>query len=232
MTEKPPQRVACYIDGFNLYYGMRETYDRRFLWLDLCGLARSLLLPNQELVQTKYFTARISGGKPTDRPDYKAEMDARRKRQVTYLDALKTLDHLTIHEGQFLPGEIQCNKCGATWSSASEKMTDVNIATEMIVDAFANRFDTALLISGDSDLVPPVRAVRRCLGHKRVIVAFPPGRTSVELKNAASGEFVISRNNLKKNQLPEEITLPSGYKLKRPESWAPPVQPPTASRTP
>lgn len=32
-------------------------------------------------------------------------------------------------------------------------MTDVNIAVEMMRDAFQDRFDAALLISADSDLV-------------------------------------------------------------------------------
>ncbi len=219
MPEKSSQRVVCYIDGFNLYYGMRETYDRRFLWLDLCGLARSLLLPHQELARTKYFTARISGGRPSDRPEYRERMDARRKRQALYLDVLQTLGGLTIHEGQFLPREIKCNRCGSYWASASEKMTDVNIATEMIVDAFANHFDTALLISGDSDLVPPIRAIRTHLRHKRVVVAFPPGRNSVELKQAATCQFVISRGKFKKNQLPDEVILRNGFKANRPPTW-------------
>ena len=41
----------------------------------------------------------------------------------------------------------------------NEKMTDVNIATHLIIDAFQDRYDMAMLISGDSDLVPPIKAV-------------------------------------------------------------------------
>jgi len=37
-------RVAAYIDGFNLYFGIRK-HGRRHLWLDLEGLVRSLLKP-------------------------------------------------------------------------------------------------------------------------------------------------------------------------------------------
>lgn len=219
MTDKPPQRVACYIDGFNLYYGMRDSKFRRFLWLDLCGLARSLLLPHQTLASTKYFTSRISGWKPSDRPEHKESMNARRKRQATYLDALASVDGLKIYEGQFLAKTTKCNHCRHEWPSAEEKMTDVNIATEMIVDAYANRYDVALLISGDSDLVPPIRAIREHLSHKIMMVAFPPGRSSIDLKNATHGQFLISKGHLKRNQLPKEVTSKSGFKLKRPESW-------------
>lgn len=98
-------------------------------------------------------------------------------------------------------------------------MTDVNIATELLVDAFANRFDVALLISADSDLVPPVRAIRRHFPHKRVIVAFPPERHSKELTDSATCRFMISRGYLKKSQFPDEVVTEAGFVLKRPEKW-------------
>jgi hypothetical protein len=43
------ERVAAYIDGFNLYFGIREK-GRRHLWLDLERLVHSLLKPHQQLV--------------------------------------------------------------------------------------------------------------------------------------------------------------------------------------
>lgn len=39
-------------------------------------------------------------------------------------------------------------------------MTDVNIACHLLADAMDGRFGVALLMSGDSDLVPPVRIIR------------------------------------------------------------------------
>ena len=53
------RRVIAYIDGFNLYFGLRSSGFRRFYWLDLPGLGRSMLKEDQELVWTHYFTARI-----------------------------------------------------------------------------------------------------------------------------------------------------------------------------
>jgi uncharacterized LabA/DUF88 family protein len=217
--KKQPQRVVCYVDGFNLYFGLRDAGYQRFLWLNVDALAERLIRDDQELVATKYFTARISGGVPSDSPSRRAERNDSRKRQATYLDALATVLALTIFEGQFLANRVTCNRCGATWSTFEEKMTDVNIATEMLVDAFANRFDVALLISADSDLVPPVTAVLRLFPHKRVNVAFPPERHSKELKDSASGQFVITRGALKKSQFPDEVTTENGFIVRRPEKW-------------
>jgi len=102
-----------------------------------------------------------------------------------------------------------------------EKMTDVNIAVEMMRDAFQDRFDAALLISADSDLCPPVRAIRSLFPEKRVVVGFPPARRSIELASVASNQFVVGRASLAKSQFPVEITTPSGVILKKPETWAP-----------
>jgi hypothetical protein len=38
-------------------------------------------------------------------------------------------------------------------------MTDVNIATQILIDAFQDKYDMTMLISGDSDLVPPIRTI-------------------------------------------------------------------------
>ena len=54
-----------------------------------------------------------------------------------------------------------CNRCGHAWLIAKEKMTDVKIATQIIIDAYNDEYDMAMLISGDSDLVPPINSVHK-----------------------------------------------------------------------
>jgi len=72
-------RVIAYIDGFNLYFGMKQARFKRHFWLDVAALARSLLKPGQQLVATHYFSARIrDNGRNT----------ADQKRQNDYLEAL------------------------------------------------------------------------------------------------------------------------------------------------
>jgi hypothetical protein len=228
------KRVIAYIDGFNLYYGLCDSRYRRFLWLNLGGMVQSLLRPDQQLVCTKYFTARISTAKPTDSPKYIAERTARKTRQDTFLSALRTVPNLKIYEGHYREEQIVCSKCGATWMDAEEKMTDVRIATEMIVDTFANRFDVALLVSGDSDLVPPIEAIKSSHPHKRINIAFPPGRHSHWLKQAAHGQCIIGRGTLSKNRFPPVVLAASGAELHQPIEWTKeldtPRTPPARSR--
>ncbi|GAB7006462.1 hypothetical protein JCM18899A_39350 [Nocardioides sp. AN3] len=33
--------LIVYVDGFNLYHGLKDQFGRRMLWLDLVELARS-----------------------------------------------------------------------------------------------------------------------------------------------------------------------------------------------
>jgi hypothetical protein len=75
-------------------------------------------------------------------------------------------------------------------------MTDVNIASRMLVDAFQDRFDAAFLISGATDLIPPIKEIKTHFPEKKVIVAFPPGRQNISLQKMAHASFIIGRKKL------------------------------------
>lgn len=203
-------RVIAYIDGFNLYFGLKSKGWRRYYWLDPHALVLNLLKPRQRLVFTKYFTARISI-RPND-PD-------KQKRQNTFLEAIGTLPETRIYYGHYLPKAQTCFRCGATWNAHEEKMTDVNIAVEMLKDAFDDAFDTALVLSADSDLTAPVEAVRARFPAKRVVIACPPDRQSKRLESAANAYFRIGRKKIHDSQFQDEVVKADGFVLKRPSSW-------------
>lgn len=100
-----------------------------------------------------------------------------------------------------------------------EKITDVNIATELLLDAFDDIFDTAIVVSRDSDLSPLIRAIRQRFAHKRVVMAFPPRRHSSQLEQVASAYFQVNRAKLAQSQLPDRVTLPNGHIVTRPPKW-------------
>lgn len=202
-------RVIAYVDGFNLYFGLRAKGWRRYYWLDLPALATKFLLPQQELQATHYFTARI-------RNDGQNSKDA--QRQSHYIDALRAKE-VQIHEGHYLEKVRQCRKCGSQWRDYEEKMTDVNIAVQLLGDAYENRFDTAFVISGDSDLTTPIQRVCSRFADKKVIVLFPPDRSSKQLKNAATAYLAISEAKLRQSQLDETVRTVTGHVLRRPEHW-------------
>lgn len=201
------KKVIVYIDGFNLYFGLIAREWRKYLWLDLKKFASSLLKPNEILVHTKYFTSRIS--KPI----------SKQRRQSIFIDALNTLTEFSLFYGRYQAEVRTCENCGFTTLISNEKKTDVNIATEVMVDAFQNNFDTAILVTADADLTAPIIAIRKLFPDKSLIVAFPPKRHSYELKNIASGVYYIGEEKFASNLLPEKVTTESGYAIERPEKW-------------
>lgn len=204
------QRVIAYIDGFNLYFGLKSEGWRRYYWLDVHLLAENLLKPDQRLILVKYFTARISEN--PNSPD-------KHKRQASYLEAVESLPHTQVFYGHYLPKARECFKCGAKWISHEEKMTDVNISVELMKDAFDDTFDTALLISADSDLAAPVETVLKRYPQKRIIMVCPPNRKSNKLESLATASFRLGRKILQDSQFPDSYTKPDGFTLQRPAKW-------------
>ena len=199
-----------YIDGFNLFYGMRARGWRRYYWLNLEKLARNLLRPSQSLQFVRYFTASLI----PDNSD--TGKDAR---QTTYLDALETLPNLSIQLGYFQPQKSQCSNCGKVRQTYEEKMTDVNISVALLNDAQDNLFDTAMIVSAYSDLVGPIQSVLNRYPNKRVIAAFPPDRKSKHLRQVVNASFTIGRNKLRDSQFPDEVIRDDGFVLTSPGAW-------------
>src|SRR5882724_4375272 len=94
-------RVISYIDGFNLYFGLKSRGWERYFWLDVQALSAHLLKTDQTLVHTKYFTSRI--GAPADKV----------KRQNTYIEAIETLQDVSLYFGQYQTHPYTCRHCAS-----------------------------------------------------------------------------------------------------------------------
>lgn len=201
------RKTIVYIDGFNLYFALKEKNWQSLMWLDLVKLGKRLLGPDQELVCVKYFTARI-------RNDPEKE-----KRQKAFLDALATLDGLQIYEGAYQHNRVMCFKCGREWDDNKEKQTDVSIATHMLIDSHTpNLIEDIVLVTADSDQCPAMRAVR-ALG-KHVLIVLPPGRISyLEVQREADSRLELTKRMFRESLLPEEVTTKGGFVIKRPEKY-------------
>jgi uncharacterized LabA/DUF88 family protein len=217
MTEK--KRLVAYIDGFSLYYGLRESGWKRFYWLNLCSLIENLCEGDQEVSRVKYFTSVVSPTK--NDPD-------KHLRQKAYLDALGSLPKLQIIYGRYELRPQECPKCGCqpTCSGCGlplekrvEKKTDVNIAVELLTDAVQHSFDVAVLISGDSDLAPAILRARNFATTAKFVVAHPPHRVSGELGRAAHSAFTIYRSIFSGSRLPDTVPIGKGLTVTRPVEW-------------
>ncbi|MGH9861489.1 MAG: NYN domain-containing protein [Candidatus Acidiferrales bacterium] len=75
--------------------------------------------------------------------------------------------------GKLKRRDVRCRLCGGVFTKPEEKQTDVNIAIELLRLAVADRYDKAILISGDTDLLPAVKAVQTTFPGKQIGVVLP-----------------------------------------------------------
>ncbi len=144
-------KTISYIDGFNFYYGACRRFGIR--WVNPKLLAQ-LLLPNCEITSVRYFSAIIKSD-PSD--------PQKVGRQHTYLRALKTLSAIDIQMGAFLQSvkSMPCYPLSDPIKKVDvlkteEKGSDVNIATALLLDAFDDAMECAVLVTNDSDLSGPI----------------------------------------------------------------------------
>ena len=175
-----------------------------------------LLLPKNDVTNIKYFTARVSA-RPSD-PNQAV-------RQQLFLRAIAMLPGLSIHYGHFLshvvrmpvaiaPGQRQQY---ARVVKTEEKGSDVNLATHLLHDAHMGRFEVAVVVSNDSDLLEPIRIVREQLG-KTVGILNPHPRPSRALLPHIDFIKQIRPGVLRASQFPIELRDARGT-FTKPQSW-------------
>ena len=206
-------KTYVYVDAFNLYYGaLRGT---PYKWLDLSQLCR-YLLPRDQVEHIHYFTAIVSA-RPHD--------PKQPQRQQLYLRALQTIPHLTISYGHFLSQEVMMRVANPAPGQpryvkvikTEEKGSDVNIATQLLRDGYNHCYDTAVLISNDSDLALPLQIVRNELG-KKVGILNPYSRPSRTLLKHCDFIKKIRPGVLKVSQFPNTLTNAIG-EITKPARW-------------
>jgi len=170
------KRANIYIDGFNFYYGIKNT---PYKWMNFHALCKKIC-PRYHFHRLRYFTSLIKP--PPDDPH-------KRQRQLTYIRALKTLPNLSVHYGQFVTHDyyrpLAHGEGKVKIRDTREKGSDVNLASYLLVDGFLKEYDVAIIISNDSDLAEPIRLVREVLGLK-VGILNARGTPSAELRDVAT----------------------------------------------
>jgi len=212
-------RANVYVDGFNLYYGIKyyeQQFGKLYKWLDIGALARNER-PGDTINHIRYCTARVRP-RPNN-PD-------QGKRQEVYIRALRTIPELTVYFGRFLQSFTMMRLrhpplVGPSFVEVvkmEEKGSDVNLATLMLCDGFANDYDLAILISNDSDLVMPIEVIRTTL-KKSVVVLNPGQQYSNALSQVANAYRPIAEQSLAASQFPPTLMDSRGRMITKPAIW-------------
>jgi uncharacterized LabA/DUF88 family protein len=201
------QRVIVYVDGFNFYYGLKNSKWKRYYWIDVVKLFESFMRTGQALVAVKYFSA------------CSTDID-QHKRQDAFFQANKENPKFKLILGKYFKKQIICKHCGKTIHTFEEKETDVRVATQIVADAYQQNCDIAIIVSADSDMVPAVELAREA--GQKVFIYFPPNQHSNNLASMSEGEPVRLQRyeaRFKRAIMPDSITLKNGFTLSIPNRW-------------
>lgn len=176
------KKISIYIDGSNFYFSVKKKFNIK---IDIEKFCKKLVGENK-LIDIKYY---ISPIEQLSNPKMYAE-------QQSFFDKLREIKNLKIIFGR-LEKRKQDGKIYFV-----EKATDVNLALDLVLDAQANVYDKAFLVSNDGDFSGAVKAVIERFEKEITYIAIGNNKMiSYHLKNVASKTIRL------KNNFIEEIKL-------------------------
>ena len=190
-----PDRVSCYIDGFNLYHAIHDLGRPHLKWVDLHALGKTMLRDEETLAGVTYFSAFAT---------WLPSPYARHRKYVAALEANGTKPVMAHFKDKYR----FCKRCGHSWKAHEEKETDVRLALSVLEDGYDDLYDRAIIVSADSDLVPVIEQARRRFVSKTYYVAAPPGQFSAArgLMRTCHGYFEISSQRVERCLFPQYVT--------------------------
>lgn len=139
-TPHPP-RLEIFVDGTNFYLSrLGEGIPYR---VDL-NLLATRLSRGYHFAKLRYYTSPM--------PHSSSEAY---KRQQKFFDELRRSSRIDLVLGRHEP---RSDSDGRRYHV--EKETDVNLAVDMVVGAYEDHFDVAMLVAGDTDYVRAIHAVQ------------------------------------------------------------------------
>jgi uncharacterized LabA/DUF88 family protein len=212
-------RTIFLIDGFNLYHSVKEASIALHLggtgtrWLNfhsLCSSYLYLIGGGASLAGVCYFSA-LAKHLESTKPDVTL-------RHQHYIDCLKDTG-VIVELGRFKEKHVYCTHCRKDVVRHEEKETDVAISVKLLELFFLDQCDTAVLVTGDTDIAPAIRAAQRMFPTKAVCVAFPYGRHNNELVKLAYKTFRIKKEHYTRHQFPDPFVCADGRTIMKPAQW-------------
>ena len=210
-------RTVFLVDGFNLYNSpkdaSRDLGGVGTRWLDLFGLCRSslYLLRREARMGGVYYFSALARHLEAVKPDLTM-------RHSRYIECLRSTG-VEVELAQFKEKWIWCPHCSREITRHEEKETDIAVAVRLLELCWRDQCDAVVLVTGDSDLAPAVRAAQRHFPAKEMYCFFPYARGSFELRSRARRSFKIKRDRYVKHQLPNPVVLPDGREIHKPAAW-------------
>lgn len=228
-------RTAFFVDGYNVFYGLLA--DTPYKWLNLPQLLAHIAHienPQSSVASIDYFTSSV-------KPELATRGVEAKEAQDTYVRTLRA-HNVVVHYGRhqleparaprFINKKLRASRQDTipVWK-LEEKETDVHIAISMYRTAARQANVTAtesiqqlVLVSGDTDMAPSLRAIREdfpqitlgiVLPYRTGLKRTPPGSLK---EHAHWMRRVISAEELQSHQFPDRVPTRKTPAIK-PDYW-------------
>jgi uncharacterized LabA/DUF88 family protein len=138
------ERLAVFIDGSNFFNKLKELNVRHSARFDYRGLIEWLAY-GRPIVICGYYIG-VVRAKPCD-----TKAEAMKNQQVNLFNNLQSKrQRITVHRGYIMENQ----------GTYHEKGVDVKIAVDVLTGAYEYLYDSAILLSSDTDLIPVIQKVR------------------------------------------------------------------------
>lgn len=149
------EKVIVYIDGGNTYRRLKSIgLPKGSSRFDYSAFI-DYLVGDRNLVSKTYYIGIVRN---VDNTDVSEKMV---RSQQKFLSGLKNEDF-----------KIEAGRIMYDGGSIREKGVDVKLCVDMVVDAVDDKYDTAIIISSDTDLIPAIKYVRNSKYKKVEYIGF------------------------------------------------------------
>jgi uncharacterized LabA/DUF88 family protein len=218
--DRPPRKVSFIVDGFNLYFSLREMEGlskKPSKWLDLRRLCESYLFAigrhvgtRTELADIHYFSAYATHATVRD----KGIVDRHR----IYVEALEGTG-VRVTMSRFKYRDARCPHCKTVYKRSEEKETDVAMAVKLLEVFARSEASIAVLITGDTDLRPAITTARRLFPQNTIGIITPFLRHTTVMQERGDFHFKVSQKLVQSSQFPNPVRLADGQVLLKPPGW-------------
>lgn len=140
------KRVAIYIDGSNFYFKLRSPQlDLKNLSkFDFQGFAK-FLARDRIIISRRYYIGVVRA-----KENNKKGQGLRKEQQRLFAYLQSPEQNFIIKKGYLMEND----------GVYHEKGVDVNLAIDLLTGAYDDLYDSAILVSSDTDLIPAIKKVR------------------------------------------------------------------------
>lgn len=136
------KRAMILIDGSNFYFKMKSLSIKHLSKYDYLGLCKELA-GDREIVAVGYYVG-VVRAQAGDKKGQKMRLAQRNLFNFLHVQGI------TVHKGYLMKND----------GVYHEKGVDVKIATDLLVGAYEDLYDDAIVISSDTDLLPAMQKVK------------------------------------------------------------------------